>query len=611
MNPFASRKYIIGGIFSLLFIIYIGRLFFLQVVDQSYKLSASNNVLRYVTQYPNRGLIYDRNNELLVYNEVAYDLLVIPNQLTSFDTVEMCEILGLTKEQVLSRLKKAKRYSRYKSSIFQKQISAKTFAPFQEKLYMYKGFYVETRTLRKYPRPIASHALGYVGEVNDRIAKGDNYYNPGDYIGISGTEKSYEKVLRGKKGVEVFMVDVHNRIKGRYKNGKYDTAAIHGDNITLTIDAALQEYGEYLMTNKIGSIVAIEPSTGELLAMVSSPGYDPALLVGRERTSKYSNLQNDTLKSLLNRPLQAWYPPGSTFKMITAIIGLKENIIWPNTEFGCLPGYAAGRFYMGCHRHDNPLNLAQSIQHSCNAYYATTFRALLDHPKYGGVYGGFDVWRDHVLSFGFGKKLGVDLPNEINGYIPTKSYYNRIYGNGHLRSLNIVSLAIGQGELLMTPVQLANMTAAIANRGHFYTPHIIKDLPDVYSELKMPFLVQRYTNFDSTYFPTIIEGMYLAVHGGPGSTSRGADVPGLEVCGKTGTAQNPHGENHSIFVCFAPKDDPKIALAVYVENGGSGARWAVPMARLLLEKYFKVEKKNLYLENYIVNANLLNVEKKE
>lgn len=611
MNPFKNRKYIIGGIFSLIILIYIGRLFFLQVIDQSYKLSASNNVLRPITKYPARGLIFDRNGELLVYNEAAYDLMVIPRQLEAFDTAEFCELLSLTKEQVEQRLQKAKDYSTYKPSIFEKQISARTFAPLQERLYRYKGFFVQTRTLRRYPEKTASHVLGYVGEVSKQVARDERYYEAGDYIGISGIEKSYEDVLRGKKGVEIYLVDVHNRIKGKYKKGRYDTAAVHGGNLTLTIDNDLQSYGEKLMENKIGGIVAIEPSTGEILSFISSPTYNPELLVGRERGRNFELLEADTLEPLFNRPLMARYPPGSTFKPINALIGLQEGIIGQRTTFPCLPGYAAGNFYMGCHVHPVNLDLIESIQHSCNAYYAHEFRRMLDHPKYGSIDNSFDVWRKHVTSFGFGKRLGVDLPHEVNGYIPTLNLYNRIYGEGRLRSLNIVSLAIGQGELLMTPAQMANMTAIICNKGYYYTPHVVKSVPQEFKEKLMPFLVERYSDIDSINFDPIIEGMYLAVNGKDGGTARIAKIKDIEVCGKTGTAENPHGKDHSIFIAFAPKDNPKIAISVYVENGGYGASWAAPIASLMIEKYLNDTITRGWLETYILNANLLDGTKKE
>ncbi len=610
MNQFVNRKYIIGGIFGFIVLIFISRLFYLQVIDESSKLSASNNVLRHVSKYPARGLVFDRNQKLLVYNEAAYDLMIIPNQLSEFDTLELCEILDLTKNQVEQRISKAKDYSYYKPSIFEKQISAKTYAPLQEKLYMYKGFFAQTRTLRRYPQKIAANVLGYVSEVDDKITKEKKYYKSGDYIGAKGIERSYEEVLRGKKGVEIFMVDVHNRIKGRYKKGRYDTAAIHGGNITLTIDADLQIYGEQLMQNKIGGVVAIEPSTGEILALVSSPSYNPELLVGRVRSENYQQLQKDTLKPLFDRPLMARYPPGSTFKTVNALIGLQEDIVHTYSHFSCAPGYVSGRFYMGCHIHKPNLDLVQSIQNSCNSYYAHLFRNLLDHPKYGSFENGFETWRNYVLSFGFGKRLGVDLPNEKQGYIPTINRYNRIYGEGHVKSLNIVSMSIGQGELLMTPVQMANMTATICNKGHYFTPHIIKELPEDFDELKMPLSVKRYSDIDSVHFDPIIEGMYLAVNGIDGGTARNAAVAGLDICGKTGTAQNP-GKDHSIFIAFAPKENPKIALAVYVENGGFGATWAAPIASLIIEKHLTDTITRKYLENHVFNGDLIHAKIKE
>ena len=561
------------------------RLFFLQVIDQTSKLSASNNVLRYVTQYPSRGLIYDRNGTLLVYNEATYDLMVIPNQVETFDTLQLCTMLSLTKEQVISRLQKAKSYSRFKPTVFEKQLSAETYAPLQEKLYQYKGFFTQTRTLRKYPDKTAAHVMGYVGEVDEKIAENESYYKSGDYLGISGVEKSYEEVLRGKKGVEIYMVDVHNRIKGEYKKGKFDTVAIHGGNITLTIDNELQKYGERLFKNKIGSIVAIDPQTGEILAMVSAPSFNPELLVGRDRSVNYLALQNDTLKPLFDRALMARYPPGSTFKVINALIGLQEGIIRPSTTFNCLPGYAAGRFYMGCHNHPSGLGVVGSIQYSCNAYYANVYRLLLDNKKYGNIENSFELWRNYVTSFGFGKSLGVDLPHEVNGYVPTINYYNRYYGEGRLKSLYIVSNSIGQGELLMTPIQIANMAAIICNKGYYFTPHIIKDLPAEFNDKKLPYLVKRYADIDSVYYDYITEGMYKAVNGLDGGTAGLARMSTIEICGKTGTAQNPHGENHSIFIAFAPKDNPKIAISVYVENAGYGSSWAAPIASLMIEKY--------------------------
>ena len=458
-----DKRYIITGIMVLGFIVITIRLFHLQVLEHSYRMSASNNVLRYVTQYPARGLIYDRNNELLVYNQAAYDLMVIPRQVKPFDTLEFCGILGIPKEQLKTTLRDARRHSSFRPSIFLKQLSAESYAVLQEKLFKYPGFYVQPRTLRAYPRNIAAHLLGYVGEVDDRIIANNPYYRMGDYIGVSGLERSYEEELRGKKGVNVYLVDVHNHIKGSYAEGRFDTLAVLGKDITTTIDATLQEYGELLMQNKIGSVVAIEPSTGEILAMISSPNYDPNLLVGRPRTSNFRMLDTDTLSPLFNRSLMALYPPGSTFKIVNALIGLQEGVVFPQTRYSCDGGYRVGRG-VGCRHHFSPTDLIQSIQVSCNTYYCHVFRNIIDKPSLGGVEGGFANWKNHVESFGFGKKLNIDQPNELAGIVPSISFYDRYFRKGGWSSLTIISLAIGQGELGTTPLQMANMTAAIANR---------------------------------------------------------------------------------------------------------------------------------------------------
>jgi penicillin-binding protein 2 len=423
-NVSTDKRYIFTGIIVLIFIIMIIRLFFLQVVEHSYRLSASNNVLRYVTQYPARGLIYDRNGELIVYNQAAYDLMVIPRQVVAFDTTEFCTLLEIPKTQLETSLRDAKRHSTFKPSIFLKQISAETYAVLQEKLFKYPGFYVQPRTLRSYPRKIGAHLLGYVGEVDERIIGNSPYYRMGDYIGISGLERSYENELRGRKGVNVYLVDVHNRIKGSYADGRYDTLAVIGNDLTSTIDANLQEYGELLMKNKIGGIVAIEPSTGEILALISSPTYDPNLLVGRPRTSNYRALDSDTLKPIFNRALMALYPPGSTFKVVNALIGLQEGIVRPQTRYSCDGAYRVGRG-VGCHYHPSPTDLIQSIQVSCNTYYCNVFRNIIDKPSLRGVEGGFTVWKNHVESFGFGKRLNIDQPNELSGNVPSISFYDR------------------------------------------------------------------------------------------------------------------------------------------------------------------------------------------
>lgn len=605
MNNFSQRKYIIGAIIVLISLTYVLRLFALQVLDSSYKNSADNNSRRYVTEYPARGLIYDRNGELLVYNEAAYDLMIIPRQIEIFDTLDFCSILNIEKKQLEEYIYAAKKYSYYKPSIFISQLSATTYAVLQEKLYKFHGFFVQTRTLRKYPQGIAAHVLGYVGEVDKSITNNDKYYNPGDYVGISGVEKTYEKELRGEKGISIFLVDVHNRIKGSFKDGEYDELPVVGADIVSTLDADLQKYGEILMQNKRGSIVAIEPSTGEILTLVTNPAYDPNLLVGRVRTKNYRALARDTLKPLFNRAIMAKYPPGSTFKLLNALIGLQEGILTTKTKFSCHYGYTVGRFHLGCHSHRSPLNLIESVQHSCNAYYCHTFRNILDDPKFESVGASFDNWRKHITSFGLGSVLGCGFNNELSGFVPSRSYYDRYYGKDRWKSLTVVSLAIGQGEMGVTPLQMANMSATLANRGHYFVPHIVKSIKGQKS-IDKRFLEKHHTTIEPKYFEPIIDGMELVVHGGAGSTARIAKVEGLTICGKTGTAENPHGKDHSIFIAFAPKDDPKIAIAVYIENGGFGSTWAAPIASLMIEKYVNDTISRGYLEKHILNGNLLN-----
>lgn len=604
-NITTDRRNIISGILIVAFLVIVIRLFFLQIVNESYKLSASNNVLRYITQYPARGLVYDRNGNLLVSNKAAYDLMVIPRQLSKFDTTEFCQILSISKEAVRASIREARIFSMYKPSIFLKQISSETYAVLQEKLYKYSGFYVQPRTLRTYPRNIASHLLGYVGEVNEKAIKNNSYYQMGDYIGISGIESSYEEELRGRKGVNVYLVDVHNRIKGSYALGRFDTTALLGSNLICSIDAQLQEYGEQLMQNKYGGIVAIEPSTGEVLSMISSPTYNPELLVGRERTANFRLLDSDSLKPLFNRALMARYPPGSTFKIVNALIGLQEGVVRPETRYSCDGGYRVGRG-VGCHSHPSPLDLTHSIQASCNTYYCHVFRNIIDNKKLGGVEKGFTVWKNHVESFGFGKKLNIDQPNELAGTVPTINFYDRYFRKGGWSSLTIISLSIGQGELGTTPLQMANLAATIANRGHYFTPHLVKGI-EGQQGISPRFAIPHYSSVDSTWFNYVVEGMDGAVNGEPGSgsTARIAAIPGITVCGKTGTSQNPHGNDHSVFIAFAPKENPKIAIAVYVENAGFGATWAAPIASLMIEKYLSGAVTRTWLEQRILEANLL------
>jgi penicillin-binding protein 2 len=603
MDQFAVRKYVINAIFIVIASIFIIRLFYLQVINTSYKLSAENNSKRIEIEYPARGLIYDRNGEWLVYNQPAYDLMIAPYELKSFDSTELCEILNID----IKRLRDGIKWSyRHRRDPFIKQIAPETYALFQEKLYKFPGFYFRPRTLRRYRKEIAAHVLGYVGEVDESIIEKNSYYVLGDYIGISGIEQSYEQYLRGKKGQKVYLVDVHSRIKGEYQGGRFDKDAEVGQNIVCTIDAKLQEYGEKLMKNYSGSIVAIEPSTGEVLALISSPSYDPSLLIGRQRSSNYLKLEQDTLEPLFNRALMANYPPGSTFKPMNAMIGLQEGVINYNTKFYCDLGYYARGVHVGCHDHPSPLNLPQSIQHSCNAYYCNVYRRILEDPKFNSVADAYNNWRSHVMSFGFGHSLNSDFTNELRGFLPPSSYFDRYYGENGWKALTVISMAIGQGEVLITPLQLANMSATIANRGYYYIPHIVKDIEGL-DTIDSRFTEKHYCSIDSASIEIIVEGMEMAVNGGPGSTARIARLQDIIVCGKTGTAENPHGEDHSVFTAFAPKDTPRIAIAVYVEHGKWGASYAAPIASLMIEKYLTdtIAYNRKWLEQHMLNQNLL------
>jgi penicillin-binding protein 2 len=600
-DRYANRKYLIMALVLVAALILIARLFYIQIIDKTYRVSAANNALRPVMQYPARGLIYDRNGELIVYNQAAYDLLVIPIQTSAFDTSRFNEILGISMDDFRDRMKSAVSYSRRAPSVFMKMISSETYALLQEEMYRFPGFFVQARTLRKYTRPVAAHLLGYVGEVDNKLLARDRYYRSGDYIGVSGIEKSYEEELRGTKGVNIFLVDVHNNIKGSYADGRYDTIAIPGTNLWSTIDISLQEYGEKLMQNKTGSIVVIEPSTGEILTLVTSPSYDPNLLVGRIRSENFSLLQSDTVKPLFDRALMASYPPGSTFKIMNGLIGLQENVIHPSSLFSCSNGYHAGSLTVGCHTHSSPLDLEEAVAQSCNAWFCNAFRNILENQKYGSVQDAYDQWREYLVAFGFGNKLGIDLPNELPGFIPPRSYYDRYYGKDRWKALTIISLAIGQGEIGATPLQMANMAAIIANRGSFYIPHVVKKVGENGSAA--PLYMQKYiTGISPENFEPVIEGMEGAVNGGPGSTARGARLDSIIICGKTGTAQNPHGKDHSIFVAFAPRENPQIAIAVYVENAGFGSTFAAPIASLMIEEYLTGKIRRKYLEDYVLKT---------
>ena len=607
-DVYADRKYIVYAFFIIVGILFLIRLAYLQLFSDELKLAADNNTRRDITIYPPRGLVYDRNGDLIVYNEAVFDLMIIPNQLREIDTAEFCDLMEISREDFDKRVKKAKEYSWRKASFFEKQILKERTAYIQEKLYDFPGFYVQARTLRKYPHPIASHLLGYIGEVSRSHLERDSFYSQGDYVGVSGIEKFYENDLRGIKGVKKLMVDVFNREKGAFHNGIYDISAKKGKNLYLGLDWKLQDYGAQLMQNKIGAVVAIEPSTGEIIAMVSSPGYDPNLLTGRIRSKNYKILLNDTLKPLLNRALISSYPPGSTFKLVNALIGLQEGILFNNTKYSCQNGFHFKGLTVGCHSHRSPLNLEESIQHSCNAYYCNVYRSIIGNKEYGSSEAGFRKWREYVLKMGFGVKYGIDLPSEKRGNIPKPEYYDKYYGKGHWNAITTISLSIGQGEILATPLQMANQAAFIANRGYYIAPHVVRAIGREDS-LNPNYMERNYVGIDKKHFDIVVEGMAKVVSNG---TARLARIDSIDVCGKTGTAQNPHGENHSVFIAFAPRDNPQIAIAVFVENSGYGGTWAAPISSLMIEKYLKgyINNRRKWLEKRMMEGNLLSVKKK-
>lgn len=578
-----GRRYIIGGVFALVALIYISRLFYMQVIDKQAVIDARNNAFRYRTEYPVRGYIFDRRGKLLLLNDLAYDLMVVPKNVTFCDTAALCSILGIDTVGFVKRMKKAKQTPR-KESYFEKQISSETYAKLQEKMYRFQGFFIQKRSIRRYPRKIAAHLLGYIGEVSKAQAEKDPYYREGDYIGISGIEKAYEKDLRGIKGTKIEMVDVNNKVMGRFANGAYDTLAIPGKALYCTIDGDLQEYGEKLMQGKKGSIVAIDPSTGEILCLVSSPTYDPNLMVGRERSKNYGVLQKDTVGiPLFNRALMGAYPPGSVFKLIDALVALKEGVIQPSTVFPCAHGYPpmGGKPY--CH-HAGASDLDRAISASCNSYFSYVFKSIVDHHPGGKFSDGFENWRKNVMSFGVGHKLGSDLPYELGGNVPSVKYYNKVFGENRWFANTVVSLGIGQAELTILPVQMANVVACIANRGFFYTPHIIRGIGDE-KATDPGFKEKNFCTVPSEYFAPVVDGMEKVLK--PGGTAWLSAIKDIAVCGKTGTAQNPHGKDHAVFLAFAPKDNPKIAIACVVENCGFGGVFAAPIVSLMIEKYLK------------------------
>ncbi|MDG1052270.1 MAG: penicillin-binding protein 2 [Flavobacteriaceae bacterium] len=590
--------------------IFVLRLFWVQLIDiNDVKLSNKNSVEK-VYNFPERGYVFDRNDRLVVGNELFYDLMVTPAELKPIDTLEFCKILKITKTTLIDKINKAKKYSRVKPSVFLSQISKTDYAIIQEKLWKYKGYSVRKKSNRNYLLNSASNILGYISEVNDYEAKDNSYYESGELIGRQGIEKSYEKKLRGLKGVSYFEKDNFNRTTGSYKEGIYDTLLKPAKNINLTIDSNLQVYGDSLMINKFGSIIAIEPESGEILSLINAPSFDPNLLIGRERSTNYLKLKNDTIgKPLFDRGLQGMYPPGSTFKLINGLIALQEDVITPSTKILCNAGhFYSNKRFMKCHCKPGTYNdLNKAIYNSCNTYFATIYKKTID--KYSNSKQGIDNWKNHVNSFGLGNYLGYDHPLGQPGLIPDSKYYDKWYPNNRWRAATTISNGIGQGEILTTPIQLGNIAASIANRGWFIIPHFVKKISN--DSIKLKYREKKYSSIDSIHFEKIVQGMYDVIEKG---TAQNSKIKGIEIVGKTGTAENfikidgvrKQLTDHSIFIGFAPKENPKIAIAVFIENGYWGTRWAAPIASLMMEKYLNKKIKRKYLEKYILNGNLMN-----
>lgn len=584
-----KRKYVIGAAAIAIIMIYLCRLFLLQITTDDYKQNADNNAFLNKIQYPSRGAIYDRTGDLLVFNQPAYDIYLVPKDINNLDTLDLCRTLDITREQFqrimddMRNRRKNPGYSRYTQQLFMSQLSAEECGVFQEKLFKFPGFSIQRRTIRQYTYNSAAHALGDIGEVSMRDIENDDYYIRGDYIGKQGVERSYEQYLRGEKGVEILLRDAHGRIQGKYMDGALDRPSVPGKNLTLSLDIQLQMLGEQLLKNKIGSIVAIEPETGEILCLVSSPDFDPHLMIGRQRGKNHNILQKDHRKPLLNRALMGAYPPGSTFKTAQALVFLEEDIIQENTpSFPCYNGFVHGGLRVGCHPHGSPLPLVPALATSCNAYFCWGLYRMFGDRKYGSSQNALTVWKDHMVSQGFGYRLGVDLPGEIRGFIPNAQFYDKPY-KGRWSGLTVISISIGQGEITTSPLQIANLGATIANRGFFVTPHIVKGIEG--NDLDSTYTERRYTTIAGHHYDPVVQGMRMAVTGGTCRTAQYI-YPNGEICGKTGTAQN-RGQDHSIFMGFAPMNNPKIAIAVYVENGGFGATYGVPIGALMIEQYLE------------------------
>jgi len=604
------RKFLLLFIVLITGLLFTSRLFYLQVYDTSAQISSDNNAIKKKFDYPQRGFIFDRNGKLLVSNQPSYDVMVIPKNVEPLDTLEFCKLLKITKSDFDEILRKARRYSPRLPSVVVPQFTKEEYAYLSEKMHKYKGFYIQKRALRNYRVSHSANVFGYIAEVNNQIIKKNSYYQMGDLIGKAGVEQEYEEILRGTKGVNYIQTDRFNRVIGSYKEGIYDTLPVNGKDITLTIDERLQKYGEELLINKRGGIVAIEPATGEILALVTASNYDPGLLVGRERSKNFTKLWYDTIsRPLFDRVLQGEYPPGSPFKTLTALIGLQEGVIDTNEQISCHGGYHyGGKKPLGCHHHKSPLNMIGGIANSCNAYFCTVYRRSIE--KYPTPQEGIDNWRKHLESFGLGNYMGYDLPAGKKGLIPTSNFYNRWYQYPKYKwyATATISNAIGQGEVLLTPMQMVNFTAAIANRGWYYKPHILKNIKDI-DTINKKYTTRYNTTIDSKHFGPIVQGMYDVYNKG---TAAYIQIPGIEICGKTGTAENftkidgkrVQLTDHSIFVAFAPKDNPKIAIAVFVENGYWGSRWAGRIAGLMIEKYLKGEITRKDMEDFVLNGSL-------
>ena len=614
-----KRKYILGGVAILIILIYLVRLFMLQLLSDDFKRNADSNAFLQRIQYPARGIITDRNGELLVYNQPAYDVMVIMNEQIGVDTLDLCQSLHITREWYEHRMEEIKDsrrnpgYSKFTQQLFMSQLSTEEFSRFQEKLFRFPGFYIQKRSIRQYRHPYAAHILGDVGEVNPDDLSEDEYYQSGDYIGKLGVERSYEKELRGVKGKEILLRDARGRLKGHYQNGKFDVAPVPGRNLRLSIDVKLQALGERLMKGKLGSIVAIEPSTGEVLCMVSSPTYDPKMMVGRQRGKNHILLSQDTHKPLLNRAIMGQYPPGSTFKTSQALTFLQEGVITPGTAYPCSHGFHNRGLTVGCHGHGSPLPLIPAIATSCNGYFCWGLYYMFgNRKKYPTVQDAMTRWKDYMVSMGFGYKLGIDLPGEKRGMIPNAPYYDKAY-RGDWSGLTVISISIGQGEVNLTPLQIANLGATIANRGYYIIPHVVKEVQG--QPLDTMYTNKHYTMVERKNYEYVVEGMRHAVLGG---TCRTANTSMYEVCGKTGTAQNPHGQDHSVFMGFAPRNNPKIAICVYVENGTWGATYGVPIGALMMEQYINgklsessQQQANVFEHKYLFTPTIYNATESE